>query len=159
MKLIRMTAVLAMAIILPTLAIAKAQLTISILAEKEVAGGKSKKRMPIKKSNPGDTIFYTINYKNVGNEPATNAVIDDPIPENTVYLPGSANGANSDITFSIDNGKTFKKPMFLTYEVKTQGGKTELRTATPEEYTHIRWTINSIPPGGSGQAGFQVKVK
>jgi hypothetical protein len=38
-------------------------------------------------------------------------------------------------------------------------GKTEKRSASPEDYTHIRWTVNTIPAGGSGSVGFQVRMK
>ena len=63
------------------------------------------------------------------------------------------------ITFSIDDGKTFKKPSLLTYEVKNQNGAMEKRTASPEEYTHIRWVIDKIDAGAKGTVGFQVKIK
>jgi len=70
-------------------------------------------------------------------------------------LAGSAFGNDAEITFSIDNGKTFKKPSLLTYEVKLPSGKIEKRTASPEQYTHIRWTVSVIPAHGSGQVVFR----
>ena len=109
--------------------------------------------------DPGNVIFYTLTYINKGDEAANDAVLDDPIPKGTVYLPGSAVGSGSDITFSIDGGKTFKKPSLLTYDIKLPNGKIEKRVASPEEYTNIRWTVKSIPAGGTGQVGFQVRVK
>ena len=138
---------------------AKSQVSISMKAEKEVMVNKEKKMIEVKTIEPGDVIFYTMSYKNSGDEAATNAVMDDPIPKGTVYIPGSVFGQDAEVTFSIDGGKTFKKPSLLTYEVKNQSGKIEKRSATPEEYTNIRWTVNVIPAGGSGQVGFQVKTK
>lgn len=138
-----------------------ADLTISIKAEKELTvvknGKKEPKRVKAKSFEPGDTIFYTINYKNTGKEEVTNAVIDDPIPKNTSYVQDSASGANADITFSIDNGKSFKKPLMLSYGIK--GKSAEIRQAKPEEYTNIRWTIGKVPPGGTGHVEFRAKVK
>jgi uncharacterized repeat protein (TIGR01451 family) len=134
-------------------------ISVSMKAEKETIVNKVTKKVAAEKVNPGDVIFYTINYVNSGNEEAKDAFLDDPIPKGTVYITGSAFGENAEITFSIDGGKTFKKPSLLTYEVKTAEGKIEKKSASPEKYTHIRWTVNTIPAGGKGKVGFQVKMK
>jgi uncharacterized repeat protein (TIGR01451 family) len=161
-QFVRLTIVLA-ALLLPLTASAKPLVSVSMKAEKDVVvvtkGEKTTKRVAAANINPGDVIFYTLNFVNSGDEAATNAVLDDPIPKGTVYLPGSAFGKDAEITFSIDGGNTFKKPSLLTYEVKLANGKTEKRSASPEEYTHIRWTVSTIPAGGSGQVGFQVRMK
>ena len=149
-------------LMLPLTALAQPDVKISIKAKKEmtvVKNGKTLKKLVVANNFiPGDIIVYTINYNNAGTETATNAVIDDPIPEGTKYLPGSATGEGSDITFSIDKGKSYLKPSYLFYEVSAGNGKTEKKMATPDEYTNIRWTISSIPPGGKGEATFRVKV-
>jgi len=159
---VRLTIVLA-GLLLPLTVFAGPLVSVSIKAEKQVAavtnGEKVTKRVAAANVDPGDVIFYTLNFVNSGDEAATNAVLDDPIPKGTAYLPGSAFGKNAEITFSIDNGNTFKKPSLLTYEVKMPSGKTEKRSASPEEYTHIRWTVSVIPANGSGQVGFQVRMK
>lgn len=150
---------LVLLLLLPSGAFASALVSISMKAEKEVTVNKEKKKVLVDTINPGDVIFYTLSYVNSGDDAATNAVLENPIPKNTVYVSGSAFGQNTDITFSIDNSKTFKKQSLLTYEVKMPGGKLEKRTASPEQYTHIRWTFNTIPARGTGQVGFQVRVK
>jgi len=137
---------------------AEALITVNMKAEKEVTVNKVTKRVAADKVNPGDVIFYTINYVNSGDKEATNSFLDDPIPKGSVYIPGSAFGDNAEITFSIDGGKTFKKPSLLTYEVKVNG-KMEKKTASSEQYTHIRWTVNVVPAHGKGQVGFQVQTK
>ncbi|MFZ1036437.1 MAG: hypothetical protein WAU61_04670 [Smithella sp.] len=137
---------------------AKALITVNIKAEKEVTVNKEKKMVAVKAIDPGDVVLYTINYVNSGDEAATNAFLDDPVPKGTFYLDGSAIGKDADVTFSIDGGKTFKKPSVLTYEVKVNG-KMEKRIASPEQYTDIRWTVSVIPAHGSGQVGFKVRVK
>jgi uncharacterized repeat protein (TIGR01451 family) len=138
---------------------AKSLVSVSMKAEKEVTVNNVKKMVAAKAIDPGDVIFYTLSYVNSGDDVATNAVMDDPIPKGTVYLAGSAFGNDAEVTFSIDSGKTFKKPSLLTYEVKLPSGKIEKRTASPEQYTHIRWTVSVIPAHGSGQVGFQVRMK
>jgi uncharacterized repeat protein (TIGR01451 family) len=161
-KQVSLIAILA-ALLLPMAAFAKPLVSVSITAEKEVTvvknGKKVTKKVSANKIDAGDVIFYTVSYVNSGDEPATNAVLDDPIPMGTVYLPGSAFGAGAEITFSTDGGRTFKKPSLLVYEMKNPNGTMEKRTASPEEYTHIRWVINRIDAGAKGTVGFQVKIK
>jgi uncharacterized repeat protein (TIGR01451 family) len=148
--------------LLPAMAMAAANIAVSITAEKEVTvtenGKKVVKAVPAKQFTPGDTIIYTVNYTNTGNEAATKAAIDDPVPQGTTYITNSATGADADITFSIDKGKTYKKPTLLIYEVNVNGKK-EKKTASPDLYTNIRWTVASIPAGASGKVGFKVRVK
>ena len=129
------------ALLLPMAAFAKPLVSVSITAEKEVAvvknGQKVTKKVAATKINPGDVIFYTLNFINSGDEAATNAVLDDPIPQGTVYLPGSAFGAGAEITFSIDGGKSFTKPSLLTYEVTlTQRQEREAGRLSRGVYPH-----------------------
>lgn len=150
------------ALLMPMAALAKPLVSVSITAEKEVTtvenGKKTTKRVAAASIDPGDVIFYTLNYINSGNEAATGVVLDDPIPKGTVYLPGSAFGTGAEITFSIDGGKIFKKPSLLVYEMKSPNGTIEKRTASPEQYTNIRWVIGKIEAGSRGAVGFQVKI-
>lgn len=150
------------ALILPTAAWAAPQVQLAIKAEKEVVveeyGKKVTKRIPAVDATPGETVIFTITYENRGDEAATKVVVDNPISEGTAYVPGSATELE-DLTFSIDDGKSYKKPSLLTYEVTNPNGSKEKRTASPEEYTHIRWQIPVIPPGIKGNVGFRVKVQ
>jgi uncharacterized repeat protein (TIGR01451 family) len=161
-KHVSLIAILA-ALLLPLTAFAKPLVSVSITAEKQVTvvknGQKTTMKAAATRIEPGDVIFYTLNYINSGNEAATSVVLDDPIPMGTVYLPGSAFGNGAEITFSIDNGKSFKKPSLLIYEMKNANGSMEKRTASPEEYTNIRWVINRIEAGAKGLVGFQVRIK
>ena len=151
-----------MLVAMPLAAWAQPKVEISIKAEKEVTvtakGKQVKRKIAAKGVQPGEEIIYTLNYSNSGTESAKDVVISDPIPEGTAYLPGSASEVG-DLTFSIDKGKSFKKPTLLTYEVKGSDGKVLKKVATPEDYTDIRWTIPSIPAGGKGSVSFRVKVK
>ncbi|MEW5767104.1 MAG: hypothetical protein AB1797_05670, partial [bacterium] len=42
--------------------------------------------------NPGEVISYTITIRNIGNAPAKDVVVTDPIPEYTTYVSGSITG-------------------------------------------------------------------
>jgi len=145
-----------------TIAWAQPKVTITIKAEKEVVvsenGQQVKKVVEAKEILPGEEIRYLLTFTNSGNEVAKNVVINDPIPTGTTYLPGSASDIG-DLTFSIDQGKSYKKPALLTYEITTAEGKKEKRVASPEEYTHIRWVLPSVAVGEKGEVSFRIKVK
>ena len=150
-------------IIISTTAWAKPEITLSIISEKEVIetvqGKKVVKRVPAKEVEPGQVLIFTLKFSNKGDENATNVVVDNPIPKETTYVVGSAKGAGSDITFSINNGKDFKKPTLLTYEIKGPGGKIIKKKASPEQYTNVRWVISKVPPGKGGEVSFKARVK
>src|ERR1035437_5829094 len=101
---------------------AKPQMSISITTSKEVMetvnGVKLNTSVPVQSAVSGDTLTFTIYYNNIGNETATNAVVDNPISSETSYIDNSVTGASADISFSIDAGKNFKKASDLTYAVK-----------------------------------------
>ena len=151
-----------MMVALPLAAWAQPKVAITIKAEKEVTvtakGKQVKKRIAAKGVQPGEEIIYTLSWVNSGTEAAKDVVISDPIPAGTAYIPGSAS-ETGDLAFSIDKGKSFKKPTLLTYELRSGTGKIEKKTATPDDYTDIRWTIPMIPAGGKGSVNFKVKVK
>lgn len=142
---------------------AKPEVTLSITSEKEVVekqnGKEVVKRVRADEVDPGQVLVYTLSYANKGDEKATNVVVDNQIPKEVVYILGSASGEGSVITFSINDGKDYKRPSLLTYEVKGQDGKTVRKIASPEQYTNIRWVITEVPPGGSGKLIYRAKVK
>ncbi|WP_455217541.1 hypothetical protein [Kaarinaea lacus] len=142
---------------------AKPEITLSITSEKEVVeqqdGQQVVKRLPADEVEPNQVLIYTLVYGNKGDEKATNVVVDNQIPKEVVYIIGSATGDGSDITFSINNGKDFKKPSLLTYEIKDADGKTVRKKASPEQYTNIRWVIKEVPPGSGGELSYRAKVR
>ena len=141
---------------------AKARVVVSIQQLKEVAGppptGKPTRFVPVGNASPGDVLQYVLLYANQGDETATNAVIEDPVPKGTTFVANSAEGDGAAITFSNDGGKTWAPAVKLTYEVKLPSGAVERRVATPSEYTNIRWTISRVPAGASGKVSFRVRV-
>jgi uncharacterized repeat protein (TIGR01451 family) len=154
--------ILAAAILLPAIAWAAPQVELSIDAEKEVTvvedSHQVTKRVPASEAAPGEAVIFTIHYENTGDEAATNVVINNPLPEGTAYVPGSAT-EKGEVTFSIDKGETFKKPSLLTYEVTTPQGNKEKRTASPERYTNVRWQLPEVAAGSSGEVHYRVRVK
>jgi len=151
-----------LALLAATAAIAAPRVEIAISQAKEVVQVKGDKResrfVPAKEVTAGDVVEYTLAYKNTGDQPARDAVIDDPIPKGTSYLGASAAGEGAEITFSADGGKTFAPAARLTWQVRLPSGQTETRSATPSDYTHIRWTVREIAPGAAGHVTFRVRV-
>lgn len=139
------------------------QMAIAVAASKEkveIVNGKStKKLVPATTAASGDVLQYTLSYSNKGNETAVDTVIDNPVSAGMTYIDNSASGAGADISFSIDGGKSYKKPSLLTYEIRQANGSIQKFTARPEEYTHIRWTLKQVPAGTGGTVRFSARVK
>lgn len=145
-------------------ALAAPQISLLITAEKDIVevddeGQQITRRVAATDTVPGDVLFYTIRYSNTGDETARNVQLDNPVPDATAYQANSAWGEGSDILFSIDGGKTFKKASSLTYQVTGADGQSENRQASPEQYNAIRWIIEEVAPGAEGSSGFSVLVQ
>ena len=153
-----MKRIIASLCLLPSLAFAQVELSTDMfeVVETQQDNGTSKVEW-VKPDNiiPGDKVGYRISFKNTGDQPAADIVLNNPVPENTVYVGDSARGANSDIVFSVDGGQQFAKPEQLFVEVN--GKKVP---ATAKDYTHVRWTLTSaLPAGKEGSVQYVVQVK
>ncbi|MFC1859006.1 hypothetical protein ACFL9U_13440 [Thermodesulfobacteriota bacterium] len=139
------------------------KLTIQMDVTKEAEVRKDGKwvteKIPVETSQKGDILFYTVTYQNDGDTAATDAVIVDPIPVDTVYILDSTGGEGADVLFSVDGGHFYQPPP-AKYIIRNVDGTREEIIAPPEMYTHIKWHIqNPVPPGQSGQLYFRVRVK
>lgn len=146
----------------PTLAATKVDLEVVVekdIVEVDKKGKKVIRRVIAAETVPGDILFYTLRYSNSGDEAASKVQLDNPIPKGTAYQANSAWGDKSEILFSVDEGKSFKKASNLTYEVKGADGKLEVRQVAPEQYKVIRWIVDEVPAKGKGTAGFSVLVQ
>ena len=138
-----------------------AQIEVTTVAETEITetdaqGKKSIKRTAAVSVIPGTEVIYTITAKNTGNEPASNIVVNNPVPANTVYVDGSAFGADTVITFSVDGGKSYGKAEELTV-IDAAGNS---RAARAEDYTHVRWTLQvELQAGQQAEVWYRARVK
>ena len=138
-----------------------AEIQVTTVAEVEVTETNAKgeqivKRIAATRVVPGTEVIYTITAKNTGTQPADNIVVTNPIPEQTMYVDGSAFGAGTTITFSVDGGKSYNSADKLT--VKGTDGKP--RAATAEDYTNVRWTLQfSLQPGQEAPVWYRTRVK
>ena len=158
-----LTLIAAILMLLPMEAWAKPEVKVTMTAEKEItvveSGKTIVKRVAADTVESGQTIFYTLTVTNSGDEKATNVVLNNPVPEGTTYVANSANGKGTKIGFSADGGKYFDIPSRLTVEVKQDSGTIKKQVASPDQYTHIRWTISEVLPGANLALGYEAKVK
>jgi len=127
--------------------------------EVEVTGKDGKKairRAPVTKAVPGTEVIYTTTFENRIKKSAGNIRINNPVPNDSEYVGGSAFGMDCEILFSADGGKTFGP----AEELKIRGKDGKVRAALPKEYTHIRWIYKKqLAPGKSGEVGFRATIK
>jgi uncharacterized repeat protein (TIGR01451 family) len=144
---------------LPTHAADAGAIKISSIAEKETTaidedGNAQSTRIRVDAAVPGDQIIYTTTFENISDKPAGNIVINNPIPNDTTYL--SANGTNTEITFSIDDGNQYAASDKLI--VTTSEGNT--RPAMPSDYTHLRWVyMGELGVGETSEISFRAVIK
>ena len=144
-------------------AIATAQdsghLNVTTIVQKEQvtideAGHRTTQLVDATKVVPGDEVIYTVTFSNISDVPAENVVITNPLPEQLTYVDGSAFGPGAEIVFSVDDGKTFGRPGELT--VSEDGVP---RSATAQDFTHIRWVMaTDIAAGSQGMSQFRARL-
>ena len=103
----------------------------------------------------GDVLRYTIVFENTSTQDvaAGSVVITNPLPEETVFLEGSARGEDTLITYSVD-GETFGAPEELLV-----GEGAQARAAMASDYRVIRWAYQPIlPSGASSQVSFELLI-
>lgn len=119
------------------------------------AGDTETTLVPVATVIPGDRVIYTITFQNIGDEPADEVVITNPIADSLTYVDGSAFGPGTDIQFSIDGGQSFAKRDALT--VAENGAE---RPAEANDFTHIRWVMQQqLAVGAQGMARFSADLK
>jgi uncharacterized repeat protein (TIGR01451 family) len=102
---------------------------------------------------PGDTVRYRIRILNKGVADADDIVINNPVPEHTAYVGGTAFGTGTDITYSIDGND------FAAFEALRVSEAGDTRPAAAADIRHIRWTFRQpLPIGAETFVSFQVTV-
>lgn len=135
----------------------KSTVQVEVVAKDE-AGQPVVKLMDIGKTKvvPGDVVVFTVSYKNVGDKPAENVVITNPIPVHLDYVDQSAGGEDATVNFSINHGKSYASPDAIV--ITDQQGRE--RDARATDYTDIRWTVNHpVAVAASGSVSFRAKVQ
>ncbi len=150
-----------MALAAPALAqpVLKIEITAETEREELVDGRKVIRTVPAEDVSSGQVVIYTLKVVNSGDQPATGVKVTDPVPDGTAFIAGSVFGDRAEVSYSIDGGRSYKQPSLLTYQADRGDGTLESRVATPEQYTHIRWVLETVPAGSSRSVGFRALVK
>lgn len=118
--------------------------------------GKSEvKRVKADMVEPGETLFYSLDFVNKGKELAENMVLVMNVPTEVTFVEGSIAGASANVTFSADGGQTFVARGRLT--VNDAGGS---RAATGNDITNIKFVLRDpVAPNGRGKVSFRAILK
>jgi uncharacterized repeat protein (TIGR01451 family) len=108
-------------------------------------GRENTKLIPADRVVSGDTVIYTLEARNTAPTSVPRPVVTYAIPEHMTYLPESAVGPGTEVTYSVDAGRSFDAPENL--RIQEPGG--QLRAATAADYTHIRWQLKNALKGNS----------
>jgi uncharacterized repeat protein (TIGR01451 family) len=160
MKNLMAAVLLTMIFALPAFAEEEGSLNVTTTVQKQVviendAGESETQLVAADTVVPGETVVYTISFRNIGDEPATNVVITNPIAETLTYVDGSAFGPGTDIKFSTDGGRTYAAADELTVE---EDGVS--RPAGPDDFTHVQWVMqHALAVGTQGTARFMAVLK
>ena len=107
---------------------------------------------------PGDVVQYQLRFTNQGQGDVRGVVFTNPVPAGLRYVDGSAGADRQDVAveYSTDGGQTYAATPLVTEVV---AGRRVQKPATPEQYTHVRWTVRgSIAPGASVTAEFRATL-
>lgn len=127
--------------------------------EVEEAGKRVRKLVEPGKMVPGDEVVWTTTYTNKGPRPAERVIVTNPVPQHTKFRAGTAEGANAEIVYSVDGGKTYATPDKLVVTTRDAAGKPATRPAVAADFTHIRWTLKDpLAPGASGFVRFRTVI-
>jgi uncharacterized repeat protein (TIGR01451 family) len=122
-------------------------IAIKAIAEVEVRtleqGHETATLQPADRVVPGDRLFYTLEVRNTDAAAITAPTVIYPIPDHMEYVADSAVGPGAEVSFSVDDGRSFDSPEKL--KVRTSDGS--LRPAMAVDYTHIRWQLKQSLKG------------
>jgi len=162
MRMIRktVTALAAMVLMAAMPVLANVEMTTTVqkvVIEEDAQGSSVRKLVSAEQVVPGDTLHYVISFTNKGTTSVDSGsiVITNPLPPDTVYLEGTAQGSGTEITYSVDAGGTFARSTELT--VLREGERVPAQAA---DYTTIRWAFKpALEAGKTGDVSFSVRLK
>ena len=104
----------------------------------------------------GDAVIYTLEIRNQRAASVRNPVVTYAVPEHMIYLADSAVGPGTDVSYSIDGGRSFDAPESL--KINEPNG--DSRLAKAGDYTHIRWQLkHALKANSVAFVRFRTRVK
>jgi uncharacterized repeat protein (TIGR01451 family) len=135
-------------------------LSVKAIAEVEQATGErgreTTKLVSADRVVSGDAVIYTLEIRNSSGASVRKPIVTYPIPEHMVYVADSAVGPGTEVSYSIDSGRSFDAPESL--RIHEPGS--EPRLAKAADYTHIRWQLkNALKANSVAFVRFRARVK
>ncbi|MBB5212704.1 DUF11 domain-containing protein [Microbulbifer hydrolyticus] len=121
----------------------------------DVNGAQETKMEPVERAKPGQKVVFVITYRNTGEEPAENLVVNNRVPNEMVYVADSAQGESALIQMSVD-GNLFDELESLKV-TETDGS---VRAAKASDVVALRWILQgAVAPGDSGSVRYRAVLK
>ena len=146
-------------------AIAQAEAVVSPIAVRAIAevesrtlreGREISKLLPADRVVSGDWLVYTLEVRNSASTPVPHPTVTYPVPEHLSYVADSAVGPATEVSYSVDGGRSFDAPENL----RIQDADGQRRLAAASDYTHIRWQLkNSLKGNSVAFVRFRARVK
>lgn len=145
----------ALGLIVPGTALAAdpVSLTSTVFVEKTSTGAQGRNRVvlePPGRMSPGDRLVFMLNYRSVGTRSIGDFVVTNPMPAAVAYQGTSDPSA----VVSIDGGRRWGR----LDQLKVTERDGSIRSARPEDVTHVRWTLNPAT-GSAGRLMFRGVVR
>jgi len=138
---------IAIALAMPGMAFAANNVSLSseVFVERKIAKPNGRTAILLEQPTtvvPGDNLVFVVKYKNIGNTPATDFSVTNPLPK-AVTFNGTSDGSE---IVSVDGGKNWGPLSALKYTRKNG----QVRPALMSDVTHIKWKFNRSLSVGSG---------
>lgn len=145
----------ALGLIVPGTALAAdpVSLTSTVFVEKTSTGTQGRNRVvlePPGRMSPGDRLVFMLNYRSVGTRSIGDFVVTNPMPAAVAYQGTS----DASAVVSIDGGRRWGR----LDQLKVTERDGSIRSARPEDVTHVRWTLNPAT-GSAGRLMFRGVVR
>jgi uncharacterized repeat protein (TIGR01451 family) len=135
-------------------------ITVKAIAEVELRvvenGREISKLAPADRVVSGDWVIYTLEVRNAATTTVRAPTVTYPVPEHMSYVAESAVGPATEVSFSVDGGRSFD----VAENLKIQDADGQRRPAASADYTHIRWQLkNSLKANSVAFVRFRARVK
>jgi len=117
------------------------------------AGKEIKVLKVLEKAVPGDVVVYVNTITNPTDKKAEKLSVVNEVPEHTNFIANSVKCDGCTIVYSVD-GKEYQSASKLF--IKDNGVK---RLAKAEEYSHIKFTLNTLSPKSEAKIQFKTKLQ
>lgn len=150
------TAIALVALTLPAAvqAASKVALNSTIFVERDTTDAHGRRAIvlePPRTVSSGDRLVFLLDYRNTGARAASDVVVTNPMPRGVAYQ-----GADANALVSIDGGRRWGP--LASFRVTERDGS--VRSARPEDVTHIRWAMKqALAAGDGGKLSFRGVVR